>query len=669
MSSCDRQPGHAANPSYEARLPMRRAQVYSAAVRKWVWASLVLACGILLRVPSFLRASLSDDESIYAATAAAMARGDFLYRDVVDHKPPLIYYLYRLGFALFGAFNTHGAHLLLLLAVLVTAGLIGKLAQRERGKSSVDLACGAAAAGLFLVFSTTWHDYDALAANCELFLLLPQTAAGLLLLRSLGADQQPIDRQPRFARHHLTIGLLIGLAGLCKYQGLTFLGVSAAMLGWAVVVRRVGLGRAAAALAIQTAAALLPAVAYLGICSLRGNAKDAVFWFAFNFSYLSAGLDGMLAVRRAIWRVGLIGGVAVVPYGLGLWSAVRTTRSVVATIGHPDRGASLARLEPRDLLALAWLASSALAVAAGGRFFGHYFHLVLPALCVLAAPRFVELWRRCVAARVLLTVLCAVPALTFFLLATVARPWAEKMDGREPPYAVVGARMAALTRPEDRVFVWGNSPQLYLLSRRPLGTRFTFCNYMTGESPGTPTETGDRDADRSSLPDSWDMLFADLAARQPELFVDVAAAGWDGYDKFPVARYPRLAAYVAVHYALVETVSGVAIYRRKIMEQARNPALAPSAPVARQAESRREGLGRGPAGLARDRAGLAPGRAGVVRDPQEALAVAPDVAQNPGGPVPRGGGPAGSRGGDVGVPGRLGRLSRRACAHSGRVCR
>ena len=42
----------------------------------------------------------------------------------------------------------------------------------------------ARAAGLFLVFSTTWHDYDALAANCELFLLVPQSLAAWLLCGS-----------------------------------------------------------------------------------------------------------------------------------------------------------------------------------------------------------------------------------------------------------------------------------------------------------------------------------------------------------------------------------------------------------------------------------------------------------------------------------------------------
>jgi hypothetical protein len=110
--------------------------------------------------------------------------------------------------------------------------------------------------------------------------------------------------------------------------------------------------------------------------------------------------------------------------------------------------------------------------------------------------------------------------------------------------------------------VWGNSPQLYVLARRAMGARFSFCNYMTWESPGTPTETGAADADRNVLAESWIMLFDDLERRRPWLLVDAAAAGWDGYDKFPLARYPRLAAYVARHYARADVVDGVVIYRR-----------------------------------------------------------------------------------------------------------
>jgi len=154
------------------------------------------------------------------------------------------------------------------------------------------------------------------------------------------------------------------------------------------------------------------------------------------------------------------------------------------------------------------------------------------------------------------------PALIFFGLATFGRPLAAALDEGEPRYDEVAARIADLTTADERVFVWGNSPQLYVLARRPMGTRFSFCNYMTGESPGTPTETGQRNADANQLPAAWEMLFADLEQRRPALFVDAAAAGWDGYGKYPLGRYPRLRAYVDQHYWPVEVRAGVVLYRR-----------------------------------------------------------------------------------------------------------
>ena len=84
----------------------------------------IFALGVVLRVPTFCRPLLSDDEAIYAVTADALRRGDLLYRDVVDHKPPLIYHVYQAGFAAFGRYDTQGAHALVVLAVLLTAGFL-----------------------------------------------------------------------------------------------------------------------------------------------------------------------------------------------------------------------------------------------------------------------------------------------------------------------------------------------------------------------------------------------------------------------------------------------------------------------------------------------------------------------------------------------------------------
>ncbi len=414
------------------------------------------------------------------------------------------------------------------------------------------------------MFSTTWHDYDALAANCELFLLAPQVCAAWLLLRDVHATA----RGARGWAIHLAVGALIGTSALFKVQGASFLGASIGMLAFWAMLGRASRSWAASRALCQLAGALAPAALYLTWCAAAGNAEAALYWFRFNFSYVGAGLTGLAAVARGLRRTLLIGGVALVPYALGGAAAATAAAAMVRALrrgrARPpgvDVVTGDAAPVPSAALGVLWLATSAVAVTAGGRFFGHYFHLVLAPLCLLAGPGFCRLWTAGWSRRGPLLAACALPALGFFVLATAGRSLAARLDEAEPRYDEVAARITALTAADERIFVWGNSPQLYVLARRPMGARFSFCNYMTGESPGTPTETGARNADANQLPAAWDMLFDDLERRRPALFVDAAAAGWDGYDKFPLARYPRLRVYVDRHYRAVEVHAGVVLYR------------------------------------------------------------------------------------------------------------
>ena len=535
-------------------------------MRMRTFKALVLATfvlGVVLRLPTFGRPLLSDDEAIYAVTADALGRGDLLYRDVVDHKPPLIYHVYQAGFAALGRYDTQGAHALVVLAVLLTAGFLFAIKWQEGRAGGLGAGSSGgsalAAAGLFLVFSTTWHDYDALAANCELFLLAPQAISAWLLLRGLGSTGA------RGLAIHLAVGVLIGTSALFKYQGLTFLAASIGLLIWWVILERASGAWAVTMALAQVAGALVPPALYLWWCRNAGNLAATLYWFRFNFSYVGAGLTGFAAMARGLRRTGLVGGAALAPYGLGIAAALSTVPKLVRVIRRRLAGGASVEAEvpsPSAVLGLLWLVTSAVAVTTGGRFFGHYFHLVLAPLCLLAAAGFCRLWERGWSTRAPLLVLCALPALVFFGLATFGRPLAAALDEGEPRYDEVAARMAELTKSDERVFVWGNSPQLYVLARRPMGTRFSFCNYLTGESPGTPTETGQRNADANQLPAAWEMLFADLEQRRPTLFVDAAAAGWDGYGKYPLSRYPRLRAYVDQNYRPVEVRAGVVLYRR-----------------------------------------------------------------------------------------------------------
>jgi hypothetical protein len=510
---------------------------------------LVLLIGLTLRLPAFARPMLSDDEAIYATTADAMRRGAALYRDVVDHKPPAIYDVYLASSLVLGPYDTHGAHVLVACAVLLCAVALARSARRLYDDEGTALA----AALLWVVFSTTMLDYDALAANCELFLVSAQAAAFAWLV---GGDR---DRRIGLAAW-LGAGVLTGLSVTFKYQGATFALVLAVavILEWWSGRRRVA--GALGSLAVAGAGCLVVPAFYAARMWHQGNLEAARYWFEFNLSYIAAGPSGWEALWRGLGRTALVGGLgAILLYSLGLyggWQVVRSLRSLRAGRRPMEPG-----LE-RRLLALTWLAAAGVSAAAGGRFFGHYFHHVTPALCLLAARPLVSVWRERPSWRPVLAAIIVVPATAALACATVLRAEVIAQTDPEPRYDGVVAELRRVSRETDRVFVWGNTPQLYVLALRPMGTRFSFCNYMTGVSPGTRTETGEGDADRNRLRDAWPMLFADLEARRPRWIVDASAAGWDGYAAFPVSRYPPLHSYVLGHYHVRSRVDGVTVYER-----------------------------------------------------------------------------------------------------------
>jgi len=358
---------------------------------------------------------------------------------------------------------------------------------------------------------------------------------------------------------YLGIGVLVGAATIFKYQGATFLGVAAGALLLDVAWRRRGPLNALGALALTGAGFLVVPGLYLLRAYRAGALESTWYWFSFNFAYVSAGPSGSEMLTLGLRRAAMIGGVAIGAYGFGLWGAARAIRDWVR-IRRPDDPEQLGA----DLLGVLWLASSALALCAGGRFFGHYFHHVLPPLCLLAAGPLLETWDRARSLRPVIVASIALPAVVFVLLATAFHQAVHALDDPEPPYEIVGARLRMVSETRDRLFVWGNSPQLYVEAERPMGSRFSFCNYMTGVSPGTRTETGDVDASVNALPAAWTMLLDDLERRKPRWIADAAAAGWDGYHLFPMSRYAVLDDYVRSHYKEHGTVQGVVLYERMV---------------------------------------------------------------------------------------------------------
>ncbi len=312
--------------------------------RMWLLFALVTAA---LRLPACFLPFFAKDEATYSALAAKLLSGSLFYVGAVDHKPPGMALTYAFVFWLTGVYRLLGIRLALLAVVVATSVLIGETARRlfrsPRARIAGLLYATASAIGL---------PGDMQAANTELFLNLPLAAAAFLL-----ADG---DHAATFA----AVGFLTGLGALFKYQA------AAAGLAWAAaaLVAGGGIGRIASRLAALLAG-ITPVV--LGLCGfywLRGEWPAFWFWgWQYNFAYMSL-VSPSIAMENAIFYT-LLAGVLWLPLVICLAE----------------------RRVPRPFLALAWLAAMVPALAAGGRFFPHYYLMPLPPVCLLAAPGFLAI--------------------------------------------------------------------------------------------------------------------------------------------------------------------------------------------------------------------------------------------------------------------------------------
>lgn len=60
-----------------------------------IWLLIPLTVLVLLRVPNFSEPYWYGDEAIYLTIGHALNQGEILYKDIIDHKTPIIYYLAR----------------------------------------------------------------------------------------------------------------------------------------------------------------------------------------------------------------------------------------------------------------------------------------------------------------------------------------------------------------------------------------------------------------------------------------------------------------------------------------------------------------------------------------------------------------------------------------------
>jgi hypothetical protein len=406
----------------------------------------------------------AEDAGVFFYAAQRLLDGGAPYRDIWDHKPPGVYIVDAVGLALGGRTGVW----LLQVASLVAAALLGYRALRRD--------FGAAAA---LVGSLAW-----LLALPRLFLEYGQTSFVELYALPLQFGALLLFTRPLTAPRALAIGALGGAALLLKP---TLAGIWIAIALATLLQRRRG---AVAPLGIVAVGALVPLAVVAIWAAARGVFGEMVDQaLLYNRAYAAfAPVSERVDAVVAGLRLTLPSGLAVVAVAASVYALV--TR----------------RTAP-PLLAVALLAFPIeIALSTWGRGYHYYFIAWLPSMAILAAFAASEV-RRSLSARV------ARPALTLAVLAMsilpvllVTRLALTTDAGR---FSAAAAYVAANTRPDDTVLIWGAHAEVLFLADRRSPSRYVY-QYAALSTRGYAT------------PARVEEFLADLRRARPALILDAS---------------------------------------------------------------------------------------------------------------------------------------------------
>ena len=454
---------------------------------RWAWATAaaLVAAAFLLRLTAVAE-PLGIDQGLWASGARALARGQVLYQDFWDHKPPGIFLTYLAIFNVFGWQASSVAWADLVTAMAVTA-LLFTVVRRES-----DAATGALAATIYATLTMpAWlysHGGFLERAVNETFITVCVSAAALAASRARHAQTAPAL---------VALGLFGGAAIVYKPNAGVYL---PALMAWAWLYRRPGRGDArstASAFAIVAAAAAVVPALVVGWLLARGILGEAwVASIAYNLAYVGGGGEAApnhaLAYAKAIWMrmktdpLWLAGGIGSLAAAWQWWSA--------------------RRLDPLPALAIAWGAAAAVAIYANGAWlFNAYFSQALAPLAVLAAWLLAGAWKgrgihrgaAWAAALLMLAllvsrnyparVLAAAQANAGALLGRVERvTYLERFGGyaNNRGYSArandeLRSFLVTHTAEDEAIYVFGiNGTEVYFSADRPIAQRFMRANYF-----------------------------------------------------------------------------------------------------------------------------------------------------------------------------------------------
>jgi 4-amino-4-deoxy-L-arabinose transferase-like glycosyltransferase len=405
---------------------------------------------------------LMSDEGEYACEARLLRQGGLPYRDAYDQKPPMVFWLYRAAFQIFGENDPSAARKLALLFGWAATLALFFLVPEDWGTCA--RFCAAAA---FAAASNAPVGDLGFAANTEVFLCAWTSLAAWALLRR----PRPFAPWAPAALCGLFCGLALTTKQTSIWTALAFAGLLAA-------TRQTFARRARTLLAYGLGFSAAP-LFFAATFALRGGLKD--LWeqaWRRNMGY--AALLASPELLRMQWN--WFSHVLAPQLLRGLWPMLVLALFGLCARGRKDLAED--RVDA-DLLAALWLAASLLGVCAGFFLFPHYFLQAFPplALCAALGVRRLSLLRGQRTAWTATAFAALYPAAAWgsLFFRTPPETLARALLFPNPLYEAqtVARFVRERTRPEDEIYIFGSEPQIYFYAQRRWATRHIFVYPLT----------------------------------------------------------------------------------------------------------------------------------------------------------------------------------------------